>query len=155
MHLGEPLQYPSHYPSTDRWKRFFIGVRWLGPDLSFFKALRSAQASRTSSTMNVWGGGERQALASDLGIAFSRYCRWPTPYFLPGDVVSVVVGGPKFAAVDNTDIEDAIGAVEEIADVKMGPAFWKAAGSHTVSELVDQLLAVAGPNNSFKPTSLC
>jgi len=154
MHPGEPLQYPSHYPPTDRWKRFFIGLRWLGPDLSFFKTLRSTQASRNSSTMSAWGGGDRQALASDVGIAFSRYCRWPTPYFLPGDVVSVVVGGPKFAAVDDADVEDVIGAVEEISDVKMGAAFWEACGSITVGELVDQLLAAAGPNNSFKPKPL-
>jgi hypothetical protein len=154
MHPGEPLQYPSHYPPTDKWKRFFIGVRWLGPDLSFFKDLRSAQASRTLESMSAWGGGDRRLLVTEIGVALARYCRWPTPYFLPQDKVSVVVGGPKFAAADDTDVHDVIGAIEEIADVKMGAAFWEASGSGTLGELVDQLLAAAGPNNSFKPKPL-
>jgi hypothetical protein len=154
MQPGESLQYPPHFPPTDPWKRFFIGVRWLGPDLSFLKDLYSAQSSRTAASMGVWGGGDRQALAVAVGAAFSMHCGWPTPYFLPNDNVSVIAGGPRFGALDDTDIRDAIGAVEEIADRKMGAAFWEISGSDTFSELVDRLLAVAGPNNSFKPNPL-
>ena len=154
MHPDEPLKYPSHYPPTGRWKRFFIGVRWIGPDLSFFKILRSTQASRTSSSLNAWGGGDRQALAAAVGVVFSWHCRWPTPYFLPGDMLSVVLGGPGFAAIDDADIEDAIGAVEETAGVKLGATFWDPCGSSTVGTLVDQLLTAAGPDCSFKQNSL-
>lgn len=151
MHPDEPLRYSSHYPPTGRWKRFFIGVRWVGPDLSFFKILRSNQASRTSSSMNAWGGGDRQALAVAVGVALSRHCRWPTPHFLPGDSLLVIAGGPRFAAVDDADTKDAIGALEEIADVKLGAAFWEAFGPSTVGTLVDHLLTAAGPGSTFKP----
>jgi len=154
MQPGEPLKYPPHFPPSTKWKRFFIGVRWLGPDMSFLKDLRSAQSSRTAASMSVWGGGDRQALAASVGTAFSMYCGWPTPHFLPIDNVSVIAGGPRFGALDDTDVLDAIGAIEEIADTRMGAAFWEACGSDTLGELVDQLLAAAGPNNSFKPNPL-
>ena len=154
MQPGEPLQYPHDFPPTRGWKRFFMGVRWLGPDLSFFKELRSAQAARSLALMEIWGGGERQALASHVGAAFSAQCRWSTPYFLPNDSVSTVAGGPSFGWLDNTDVRAAIGAIEETADVKMGDSFWEASGESTMEQLVDQLLAAAGPNNSFKPTPL-
>ena len=104
--------------------------------------------------MGVWGGGDRLALAEGAGRAFSRHCGWPTPYFLPGDNVAVISSGPKFGALDSTDVLDAIGAIEEIADANMGSAFWEACGSSTFGELVDQLLAAAGPNNSFNPMPL-
>lgn len=154
MYPDEPLQYPSHYPPTGRWKRFFLGVRWIGPDLSFFKALRSNQASRASSSMDAWGGGDRQALAAAVGVVLSRHCRWPAPYFLPGDSLLVIAGGPSFAAIDDADIEDAIRAMEDIADVKLETAFWEACGPGTVGALVDHLLTAAGPDSTFKAHSL-
>ncbi len=40
------LQIPEHFPPKAAWKRFFIGVRWLGPDLSFFKAMKTEQGQR-------------------------------------------------------------------------------------------------------------
>ena len=135
MHPDEPLRYPSHYPPTGRWKRFFIGVRWIGPDLSFFKILRSNQASRTSSSMDAWGGGDRQVLAAAVGVVLSRHCRWPAPYFLPGDSLLVITGGPSFAAIDDADIEDAIGAMEEIAHVKLEPPSGKPAGPASLVRL--------------------
>lgn len=101
--------------------------------------------------MSAWGGGDRQLLAESIGVAFARYCRWPTPYFLPGDVLSVVVGGPGFGAVDDTDLREAMGAIEEIAGVRMEAGFWDACGSGTLGELVDRLLAAAGPDSSIKP----
>ena len=154
MQPSEPLQYPHDFPPAGGRKRFFLGVRWLGPDLSFFKGLRAAQAARTLVLMDIWGGGERQALATLVGGAFSAHCRWPTSYFLPNDSVSTIAGGPSFGWLDDTDVRDAIGAIEEIADVKMGDSFWESSGETTLGHLVDRLLVAAGPNNSFKPTPL-
>ena len=150
MQPSEPLQYPAHFPPSTRWKRFFIGVRWLGPDLSFLKDLRTNQASRSAVSMEIWGGGNRKAVAAAAGAAFAKYCGWPKPYFLPSDDVSVIAGGPKFGALDTTDVGDAIGAIEEIVGTQMGPTFWEASGAATFGELVDKLVVAAGPNHSFK-----
>jgi len=152
MHPGEPLQYPPHYPPTTRWKRFFIGVRGLGPDLSFFRDLRASQGARTVESMSAWGGGERLALAEAVGSIFSKHCNWPSPHFLPGDRVSVIAGGSTFGWLDETDVGDAIQAIEELVGAKMPPGFWDQAGSGTLGQLVDQLASAAGPNPSFKPT---
>ena len=150
---SEPLQYPPHFPPDGKWKCFFIGVRWLGPDTSFFSDLRAAQNARSLESKRLWGGGERQALAVAMGEMFATYCRWPTPYFLPDDHVAVIAGGASFGWLDHTDVDEAIGAVEEIVGTKMTPAFWKAAGSGTLGQLVDQLVAAASPDRAFKPTS--
>src|SRR5574337_1388714 len=96
----DPLRYPSHYPPTERWQRFFIGVRWLGPDLSFFKQLEAQQGSRSSRLLDCWGGGDRASVAAEVGIIFARRLRWSSPYFLPGDNVAVIAGGPRFASID-------------------------------------------------------
>jgi len=152
-HSDQPLHYPAHYPPTNRWQRFFIGVRWLGPDLSFFKLLQSAQASRTRETMDAWGGGDRQSLATEVGIALAMQCGWPTPYFVPEDHVAVIVGGPEFGATDGTDVDNAIGAIEEVAGVKMGTAFWWSSGSRSLGYVVDQLLVAAGSDRAFKPAA--
>lgn len=154
MHPGEPLQYPPHFPPTTRWKRFFIGVRGLGPDLSFFKELRASQSSRTVESMSTWGGGERQSLAVAVGSIFAKYCNWPSPHFLPEDSVSVIAGGSTFGWLDETDVGDAIAAIEELVGAKMPQGFWDEAGSSTLGQLLDQLASAAGPNQSFKPTSL-
>jgi hypothetical protein len=50
----DPLVFPPHFPPTTRWKRFFQGVRWLGPDLTFFKMLKRQQANRLQNQMEVW-----------------------------------------------------------------------------------------------------
>ena len=156
MHPSDPLCYPSHFPPSDRWNRFFIGVRWIGPDLSFFKTLRSTQASRTPDLMDIWGGGERQALAESTSAAIALQCDWPTPYFLPADSFATALGGPSLDSVDATDIMSAIAHIEQDAGVKMGDAFWQSCGRLTVGELVDLLLATksAAANNSFKPNPL-
>jgi len=152
MHPGEPLQYPSHYPPANRWKRFFIGVRGLGPDLSFFRDLRASQGARTVESMSAWGGGERLALAEAVGSIFSKHCNWPSPHFLPGDKVLVIAGGSTFGWLDQTDVGDAIRAIEELVGAKMLPGFWDEAGSVTLGQLVDQLASAAGHNPSFKLT---
>src|SRR5438105_1544450 len=108
----EPLSYPPGYPPTDRWKKFFIGVRRLGPDLSFFADLEKQQQSRTEEMMSAWGGGQRQDLATGVGRVFQKWLRWPTPYFLPDDSIMVIAGGPRFHMVDNLEFEAAIEEIE-------------------------------------------
>ena len=152
MQPGAPLQYPPHFPPITRWKRFFIGVRGLGPDLSFFKDLRATQSSRTAECLSAWASGEREAFALAVGSIFAKYCNWPSPYFLPGDSVSVIAGGSSFGWLDGTDVGAAIGAIEELVGVKMPQDFWDEAGSSTLGQLLDQLASAAGPNHSFKPT---
>ena len=139
----QPLRYPPGFPPTGRWDRFFMGVRWLGPDLSFLKELRTRQSQRTVHTQVFWGGGERSAMAATVGEAFARYCDWPTPYFLPGDSVQVVANGPAFGWIHHADDHDAIGAIEEAIGTRMGDAFWREIGASTMGDLVDRLLAAA------------
>ncbi len=140
MSPDDPLKYPSHYPPTDRWQRFFIGVRWLGPDLSFFKQLSAQQRSRSSRLLDSWGGDNRQLVATAIGAIFSRHLRWPTPYFLPGDSVAVIAGGPRFDSIDgDLDVDEAIGEIEELLGVTMSKTFWQGAGSLMLADLVDQL----------------
>ena len=156
MSSDKPLQYPSHYPPMDRWQRFFIGVRWLGPDLSFFKELAAQQRSRSPDLLDSWGGGERQLIAAQIGAILARRLGWPTPYFLPADNLVVVAGGPRFNTIDgDLDVEDAIGEIQEALGVAMPRAFWQGAGPLTLAELVDRLVeAGAAPNDSFKPNPL-
>ena len=142
MPKSHALNYPAHFPPSDGWGRFFLGVRWLGPDLSFFSQIASLQRARTLKSMDEWGGGERQSTAMLLGSILARRLRWPTPYFLPDDSVAVVVGGPKFGGVDSVDLSDSIGEIEEQLGIKPGPAFWEASGSSTLGGLVDGLLRI-------------
>lgn len=154
MTPDQPLQYPPHYPPTDPWERFFIGVRWLGPDLSFFKALAAQQRSRSPGLLDRWGGGERQRVATQVGVIMARHLGWPNPYFLPGDSVAVVAGGPRFDAMDrDLDVEETIAELQETLGVAMPKAFWQDAGPLTLAELVDQLMAAgAAPTSSFEAT---
>jgi len=142
---SEPLRYPTHYPPTTRWKKFFIGVRWLGPDLSFFKPLHAQQKNRTADLLGTWGGGARQALAIQLGVIFSRHLHWPSAYFIPDDRFLVVTGGPRFGMIDNFEIEDAISEIEASLVGSIGREFWQSTTSLTLSELVDRLLEARAP----------
>ena len=152
MRSDEPLQYPPHYPPTDRWKRFFIGVRWLGPDLSFFKQLSAQQKSRTSEVMEHWGGGIRQEVATEISAIFAKRLRWPSPYFLPCDIVGVIAGGPRFDSIDgDIDAKDAISEIEEYLGITMPASFWQNAASTTLADLAHHLLeAQAAAGNSFE-----
>ena len=140
MHSDKPLRYPPHFPPANRWKRFFMGVRWLGPDTSFFSELRMRQNARTPESMNIWGGGSRQELANALGTVFAKFCNWPSPYFLPDDDVSVIAGGSTFGWVDNIDIDKTISSIEKIVGVNLTSEFWEVSGSETLRQLVDRLL---------------
>src|SRR5881392_3480618 len=107
MRAEDPLRYPPNFPPTNKWDRFFLGVRWLGPDTSFFKKLRQSQSARTADVLSRWGGGKRQDVATLVGAAFSTYLQWPTPFFLPDDDLAVISNGPNFGWVDSTDQGDA------------------------------------------------
>ena len=142
MKTGEPLVYPPHYPPTDRWQRFFLGVRWLGPDLSFFKRLAAQQKIRTSDLLDQWGGGARQQVATEVSAVFARKLRWSSKIFLPHDSVAVIAGGPRLGFIDgDVDVAEAIAAIEAQLGITMAESFWQNAGSHTLGEIVDQLLA--------------
>lgn len=135
------LRFPDGFPPTERWKKFFIGVRWLGPDLSFFKDLKVTQALRDDSEMATWGGGRRQAVAEELSKVLAVQLGWKTNCFLPEDAVAVVFHGPSF---DFTDPDSAFMAVQETLknEFKISPpdSFWRGHNESTMGVLVDALL---------------
>lgn len=136
----EPLEYPAHYPPTDRWKKFFIGVRGLGPDISFFKDLKAHQASRTSDCMKMWGTKQELDLATIFGNAFQKWLRWPTPYFLPQDKLNTIVGGPKFDQIDSGELDDALVEIEQELHAQLPPEFWQKTRAQTLGELVVEVI---------------
>ena len=135
------LHYPDHFPPTDRWKKYFIGVRWLGPDLSFFGELKRLQAQRSLSEMDAWGGGLRQRLAEAVSHALSRQLGWKSAVFLPGDSAEVAFHGPRF---DFNDPESALEAVVETLrkdfHITVPESFWAEHTGSTLGELVDDLV---------------
>ena len=136
------LRFPSHFPPKDRWKKFFIGVRWLGPDLSFFGELKSRQGQRTPQDMEKWGSGRRQRIAEAISKALTRQLGWKTEVFLPQDSAAVAFHGPRF---DFNDPKSAFNEVLEVLDrdfgVRVSAAFWLAHGDSTLGEIVDGLLS--------------
>jgi hypothetical protein len=135
------LRFPDHFPPTERWKRFFIGVRWLGPDLSFFKALKATQGERVLEELRQWGGGRRQEVASAVSKVLAKQLGWKSGVFLPEDAAAVAFHGPRF---DFNDPEAALDAVVELLESRFGvrvpESFWQAHGSSTMGTLIDALL---------------
>ena len=135
------LRFPSHFPPTDRWKKFFIGVRWLGPDLSFFKTLKAVQAQRDISVMNAWGGGKRLEVAVSISKVLAQQLGWKSEYFLPDDSATVAFHGPRF---DFCDPESAFEAVLETLrtnfEISPPAVFWQSHTESTMGELIDSLL---------------
>lgn len=137
-----PSRYPSGYPPTGGRARFFIGVRWLGPDLSFFGRLGAQQQARSAASLDLWGGGARQQAARVTGAILARRLRWPGPCFLPDDAFAVVCDGPRFGVLDiDYDVEDAIGEIQEQLGIAMPACFWEGTATQTLGEVVDALLA--------------
>ena len=144
------LHFPEHFPPKDRWGKFFIGVRWLGPDLSFFKELKQVQvqvqvqvqAQRALQEMEQWGGGLRQRLAQRVSSVLAMQLGWRSQVFLPDDSAAVVFHGPSF---DFNDPESALAAVLEMLEqdfrLSVPPAFWAQHAESTFGEVVDGLLA--------------
>jgi hypothetical protein len=136
---NDPLVFPPYFPPTTRWKRFFIGVRWLGPDLSFFKELKRQQASRMQSQMEVWGSGKQREIAEILSQALKQEVRWPTSVFLPGDSFQVMCNGPSFGMVDDLGSIAAIKRVEKHYDIRIPNWFWSGRERSTYGEIVEAL----------------
>ena len=135
------LHFPSHFPPTDRWKKFSIGVRWLGPDLSFFRDLKKIQAERSPAEMATWAGGLRQRLAEAMSHALSEQLGWKSAVFLPGDSAAVAFHGPSF---DFSDQESALEAVKEVLaqdfNITVPEVFWAEHFRSTLGELIDDLV---------------
>jgi hypothetical protein len=140
-----PLKFPSHFPSSNRWERFFVGVRWLGPDLSFFKDLKATQAARTADCMEAWQGSQAKTVAALISRVLSKQLGWKTPYFIPEDSAEVAFHGPSF---DFTDPEAAFDAVVEALETELGmnarKDFWQAQAGASMGQLVAGLLAECG-----------
>jgi hypothetical protein len=137
-----PLRFPAHFPPTTPWKKFFIGVRWLGPDLSFFKELKRAQSCRQVDQMNAWGGGRRQAIAELIAGVLHRHLGWKTPVFLPEDSVAVAFYGPKFDLLDNFVVEEIAEAIEARFKIELPESFWIEAEEMTLGDLVEAIAAI-------------
>ena len=143
------LHFPEHFPPTDPWKKFFIGVRWLGPDLSFFGELKKIQSEREGSDMNAWGGGLRQRLAEAISRVLCEQLGWKSPVLLPGDSAAVAFHGPRF---DFNDPESALeGVIETLAldfQIVVPEAFWTEHAEATMGELIDDLAKCGGSKSA-------
>ena len=137
MRPEDPLVYPGHYPPRDRWQQFFLGVRWLGPDLSFFEGLRLQQSARTALVMEAWTDAAHREMASAVGRILHECLRWPTPYFVPSDRWLVMCGGPAFDMIDVGDLTAAISAIELHLCSKLQQDFWSSVREKAFGEIVE------------------
>jgi hypothetical protein len=135
---ANPLKFPDHFPPTDRWKRFFIGVRWLGPDLSFFKSLESQQALRSEEQMIEWGGGISHEIARTISEILHKRLHWRSNVFLPNDKLFVICHGPRFDSWDEFALEEAIEVIEHRYGVKIPSSFWQGLEDATFGEFVEK-----------------
>jgi len=138
---SSPLQYPKGYPPTNGWNRFFLGVRWLGPDTSFFKQLKSQQAGRIAEQMECWGGGLRQVIAEKISERLAKYLKWRSKFFLPDDCLEVVCHGPSVESYD-TDfaLEDATNDTITELDLTLPESFWSKNAPDTFGQFIDLIL---------------
>jgi hypothetical protein len=137
-----PLRFPDHFPPTGGWDKFFLGVRWIGPDLSFFKALKNQQASRSTDMMRVWGGGLRQELAERFSSVLSKAQRWKAAVFLPEDSLQVVCHGPTLDSGDPFALQYVIDDFEEHYRLKVPAWVFRDFEAITVGDFVDRLLPI-------------
>jgi len=137
-HPEEPLVWPPHFPPTDRWKKFFIGIRKLGPDLSFFKDLKQQQASRTPDSMASWHIDTKQGeVLAAICEVLHKIVRWKTKVFLPKDEFKVILYGPKFQSMYEPEI--AIWEIERRLRIRMAESFWESTEHLTLQEVVNRL----------------
>jgi len=139
--MSDALMFPDHFPPKTRWKKFFVGVRGLGPDLSFFDDLKQRQAARSLDEMRVWGGGMRQAIAEFVSQEIGYRQRWSTAVFLPQDSLAVAMNGPRYNEMDDFIHEDMLGVVNETYGIALPADYWsdKPFGM-TVGEFVDDIV---------------
>ena len=121
----DPLEWPSHFPPTDAVKKFFIGVRWLGPDLRFFRELCDQQAARTTTLMAAWPTVEERAIALLMGRHFRHSIGWKSEVFLPYDRVCVIAYGPRFVTMDNDFFEESLVGIRKDLCMDLPDAFWQ------------------------------
>ena len=133
-----PLLWPPDYPPKNRWKLFFIGVRGLGPDLSFFASLKAQQALRTEHALSAWQEADRP-IALMVGRALMEDVGWPTPWFIPTDPFVVVANGPRYQEIDDLGVYTAFREIEEALGLRLSRQFWKAAFEDTVGGVVASL----------------
>jgi hypothetical protein len=146
----DPLVFPPGFPPTNRREKFFIGVRWLGSDLSFFKKLKQQQAERTQEQMDVWGSGRRREVAEQLARGFRKEVRWPSPVFLPTDSFSVMCNGPSFGIIDDLGSVAVIKQFEKAYDIRVSNAFWGSLEHTTFGEVVDALIGLIPPGPEYE-----
>jgi hypothetical protein len=138
--VTDALRYPSHYPPTTRWKKFFIGVRWLGPDLAFFKELKAIQASRHAEAMQSWGGGLRQKLAELVARELCRKAGWKSAIFLPEDSLAVAINGPRFNMHDDFVLEDILLALKKEHGIALPHDYWANKDDMLFGQFIDDLV---------------
>ena len=148
--MTDALRYPSHYPPTTRWKKFFIGVRWLGPDLAFFKELKTQQASRHPEAMRSWGGGLRQELAELVARKLSSQLGWKSAVFLPQDSLAVAVNGPRFDMYNDFALEDIMRTLKKAHGIALPQDYWTNREDVLFGDFIDNLvqLKVSGLTRS-------
>jgi hypothetical protein len=136
-----PLAWPTGFPPTSRWKKFFLGVRWLGPDVSFYRRNAARQAARTDAVMAAWTGDARRlALARAVGVAFARELGWKSAFFLPADQLRAIAAGPRFSLMDHGGFDAAVERIEREIGRRLPAEIWSTAMDGTLGELVDLLL---------------
>lgn len=139
--MSDALSFPGYYPPKTRWKKFFIGVRWLGPDLAFFKDLKAQQAARRSEIMDAWGGGLRQELAELIARELSRGLGWKTAVFLPEDSLAVAINGPRFATIENPVFEDILLRLAKTRRIALPRDYWASRDDMRFGDFIDDLVA--------------
>ena len=146
----EPLVWPPDYPPTDWAKKFFIGVRWLGPDLRFFKYLRDQQAKRTAGHTALWLTQEERDVALIMGKHFQHCIGWRTPFFLPDDLLCTIAGGSSFDT-DTMDFVDAIDAIGKQLGLAIGDQVWLDANDKPLAYIVRKIIQMQ--KEKAEPTS--
>lgn len=136
----DPLRWPSHFPPTDPVKKFFIGVRWLGPDLHFFKEIRDQQAKRTQALMACWQTDEERKLARLVGKHFQESIGWKTDVFLPLDAFHVIAYGPRFQSIDDLLFAEAVLRIEKEIVMTLPISFWQQVMCETFGDVVRAML---------------
>ena len=123
---GDPIAFPPNFPPKSGWDKFFIGVRWLGPDLSFFQDFQERQELRSESLMSVWHDDKLRRLAIEFGISLKRHLHWKSIYFLPDDTLAAVLHGPKFEQIGgDQDAKDAVEEFQERIGLSAPISFWE------------------------------
>jgi hypothetical protein len=144
--MSSPLTWPSHFPPRGR-KLFFIGVRGLGPDLSFFSDLRREQASRSRDVLAMWSADvRRKKIARSLSAFLHLYVRWPGRYFRPDDQLAVCLYGPEFLEIDNWSTEDFIDIATDRYGVVIDHTVLSWHSGITLGEIVDELASRTPPD---------